>query len=79
MHSAENQSAAQIQAASLWQFVHLKTPLFPHSAALEVIQKLGVSPGEDIKSVAKRLRKALEEHGVRIPHTTAITAKNFRV
>ena len=74
MAIAEQETTAQMQAASLWQFVHLKTPLFPHSAALSVIQKLNVKPGEDIKSVAKRLRKALEEHGVRIPHTSAITA-----
>lgn len=74
MAIAEQETTAQMQAASLWQFVHLKTPLFPHSAALSVIQKLDVKPGEDLKSVAKRLRKGLEEHRVRIPHTTAITA-----
>jgi hypothetical protein len=74
MAIAEQETTAQMQAASLWQFVHLKTPLFPHSAALSVIQKLDVKPGEDLKLVAKRLRKGLEEHGVRMPHTSAINA-----
>ncbi|MES2948168.1 MAG: glyoxalase superfamily protein [Pseudomonadota bacterium] len=74
MLSPENEAAAQMQAASLWQFVHLKTPLFPHSAALEVIQKLSVSPGEDLKQVAKRLRKELASHGVHMQHTAALDA-----
>lgn len=72
MLTAEHESTAQMQAATLWQFVHLKTPLFPHSAALEVIQKLGASPGEDLKQVAKRLGKELKAYGVRLPHTAAL-------
>ena len=64
----------QPQSTPLWQFVHLKTPLFPHSAALEVIQKLGAAPGDDLKQLAKRLRKELTAHGVRMPHTAALDA-----
>lgn len=74
MLTAEHESTAQMQAASLWQFVHLKTPLFPHSAALEVIQKLSLSKGEDIKQLAKRLRKELAQHGVQMQHTVALDA-----
>lgn len=74
MVTAEKESTAQMQAASLWQFVHLKTPLFPHSAALEVIQKLNAAPGEDLKQVAKKLRKELATHGVNIQHTAALDA-----
>ena len=74
MLTAEHESTAQMQAASLWQFVHLKTPLFPHSAALEVIQKLSLSQGEDIKQLAKRLRKELAQHGVQMQHTVALDA-----
>lgn len=74
MLTAEHEFTAQMQAASLWQFVHLKTPLFPHSAALEVIQKLSLSPGEDHKQVAKKLRKELATHGVNIQHTVALDA-----
>jgi hypothetical protein len=74
MATAETETTLQMKAASLWQFVHLKTPLFPHSAALDVVQKLELGPNEDLKSSAKRLRKELEGHRVKISHTVALEA-----
>lgn len=74
MAMADLETALQLQAANLWTFVHLKTPLFPHSAALNVVQKLATEPEDDLKKLAKRLRKELETHGVKMAHTTALTA-----
>lgn len=74
MASAENDTAEQLQAVNLWTFVHLKTPLFPHSAALDVVKKTAPQPGEDLKKIAKRLRTALEAHHIKISHTSALDA-----
>jgi len=74
MAIAEHETAAQLQAASLWQFVHLKSPLFPHTAALDVVKKLAPAPDEDLKGLAKRLRKELEAYRVKLSHTAALDA-----
>lgn len=74
MAIADLETTLQLQAANLWTFVHLKSPLFPHSAALDVVQKLASEPEDDLKKRAKRLRKELEAYGVKMPHTTALTA-----
>lgn len=74
MATAEHESAEQLQAFNLWTFVHLKTPQFPNSSALHVVQTLSPKPGDDLKALAKRLRKELESHGVQLSHTAALDA-----
>lgn len=74
MATAEHEIAEQLQAANLWAFVHSKTPLFPHRAALTVVQNLSPKGGEDLKGLAKRLRKELEKYHVMLPHTVALDA-----
>ena len=74
MATAENDTAERVQALNLWTFVHSKTPLFPTSAALDVVQSLSPKPGDDLKTLAKRLRKALEPHRVKLSHTAALDA-----
>lgn len=75
MATAEHETAEHQQAFSLCAFVHVKTPLFPLRDALKVVQNLSPSPGDnDLKSLAKRLRKELETHGVKLSHTAAIDA-----
>lgn len=61
-------------AAALWTFVHLKTPLFASSDALQVVRELSPQPAEDVKSLAKRLRAAMAKRGVPLKHTHALEA-----
>jgi len=62
------------RAAALWTFVHLKTPRFASSDALEVVRELAPQLREDVKGLAKRLRAALARRGVPIKHTHALEA-----
>lgn len=62
------------RAAALWTFVHLKTPRFASSDALQVVRELALQPEEDVKSLAKRLRAALDKRGVSLKHTHALEA-----
>lgn len=64
----------EARAAALWTFVHLKTPRFASSDALQVVRELAPQPGEDVKSLAKRLRALLAKEGVALKHTHALDA-----
>lgn len=64
----------EAQAAALWTFVEAKTPSFSFDDALGVIRELQPRPGEDPKTLAKRLRKALEAHRIALKYTHALHA-----
>jgi hypothetical protein len=64
----------EAQAAALWTFVQLKAPRFTFDTALDVVKNLDLRPGEDPKSLAKRLRKALQGRGIAFKHVNALHA-----
>lgn len=64
----------EAQAAALWTFIEAKTPRFSFDDALGVIRELQPRAGEDPKSLAKRLRKALQARRIAIKHTHALQA-----
>lgn len=64
----------EAQAAALWTFIQAKTPRFSLDDALSVIREVQPRPGEDPKSLAKRLRKALQARRVSLKHTHALHA-----
>lgn len=64
----------EARAAALWTFVHLKTPRFASKDALQIVRELDPQVGEDPKSLAKRLRRALAIKGVALKHTHALDA-----
>jgi hypothetical protein len=64
----------EAQAAALWTFIEAKTPRFSFDDALGVIRELQPRPGEDPKTLAKRLRKALQARRVSLKHTHALHA-----
>lgn len=65
---------AEVQAAALWTFVHLRTPRFASSDALQVVRELAPIAGEDIKALAKRLKIALEAKGIGLKYTHTLDA-----
>lgn len=73
-NSALEASSEQGQAFALWTFVHLKTPRFTSSTALDVIQQLAPRPEEEPKTVARRLREVLLKYGVALKQTAALEA-----
>lgn len=64
----------EAQAAALWTFIEAKTPRFSFDDALGVIRELQPRPGEDPKTLAKRLRKALQARRISLKHTHALHA-----
>lgn len=74
MPNTEQQSLEQLQAANLWDFIRQKNPHFSYDVALSVIQSLAPMPTEELKVLAKRLRKELQAQGVAMAHTAALGA-----
>jgi hypothetical protein len=68
------QNTPEAQAAALWMYIHAKAPRFSMEAARDVVTRLDMRTGEDPKSVAKRLRTALQVHRVALKHTNALQA-----
>lgn len=64
----------EAQAAALWTFVQVKAPRFTFDIALDVVHRLQMRQGEDPKSLATRLRKALQDKGVAFKRTHALHA-----
>jgi hypothetical protein len=64
----------EAQAAALWTFIEAKTPRFSFDDALSVIRELQPRPGEDPKTLGKRLRKALQARRIALKHTHALHA-----
>ena len=51
-----------------------QAPRFTFDQALEVVQSLRIDPREDHKTLAKRLRKALQERRIALKHVNALHA-----
>ena len=66
--------SAEVQAAALWTFVHLRTPRFASADALQVVRELAPVNGEDVKALAKRLKAALAAKGIGLKHTHTLDA-----
>lgn len=64
----------EAQAAALWTFVQLRTPRLSSADALSVVRELAPASGEDVKTVAKRLRGLLLSRGIALKHTHALDA-----
>ncbi|WP_296001624.1 hypothetical protein [Rugamonas sp.] len=68
------QPTPEAQAASLWAYVKAKAPHFTMDGAREVIHQLNMRPGEDLKSLAKRLMAILKTRRITLKHTNALHA-----
>lgn len=64
----------EVQAATLWTFVHLKVPRFTSQSALDVVSEVLPTATSDVKPLAKRLRQALTQRGIFIKHEAALQA-----
>lgn len=69
--------APDAQAAALWTFVKVKVPRFTYEEAIAVLQEVAPRPGEDPKSLGKRLRKALQSRRAVLKHTNALQAASL--
>lgn len=67
----------EAQAAALWTYVQAKASRFTFNIALDVVKSLDLRAGEDPKALAKRLRKALQAHGISFKHTHALQAASL--
>jgi len=68
------QLTPEAQAAALWTFVQLKAPRFTFNDAVDLVKNLDLRQGEDPKSLAKRLRRALQVRGIAFKHVNALHA-----
>lgn len=64
----------EARAATLWTFLRAQAPRFSLADALEVVLSLGIDPREDHKTLAKRLRKALQARGIALKHVNSLHA-----
>lgn len=64
----------EAQAIALWTYVQVKAPRFTFETALDLVKHLRLRQGEDPKSLATRLRKALQDKGVAFKRTHALHA-----
>lgn len=64
----------EAQAAALWTFIQAKIPRFTYDDAFAVISEVQPRPGEDPKSLAKRLRNALQARRITLKQTHALHA-----
>ncbi|MCE9659936.1 MAG: hypothetical protein K8R60_15350 [Burkholderiales bacterium] len=65
---------AEAQALALWTYVQVKAPRFTFDTALDLVKQLRLRQGEDPKSLATRLRKALQDKGIGFKRTHALHA-----
>lgn len=70
----QNQLTPEAQAGALWTFVQLKSPRFSFDDALDVVKQLKLREGEDPRTAAQRLRKALQARRIAFKHTHALHA-----
>ncbi len=64
----------EAQAASLWTYVKAKASQFTMDGARGVVRQLNMQPGEDLKSLAKRLMLVLKTHRITLKHNHALHA-----
>lgn len=62
------------RASALQRFVQLQAPRFTAEDALEVVRTLGITPREDEKELAKRLREALKVRRIALKHVNSLHA-----
>lgn len=68
------QPTPEAQAASLWAYVKAKAPHFTMDGARDVVRQLNMQPGEDLKSLAKRLAMVLKLRRITLKHINALHA-----
>lgn len=64
----------EARAGTLWTFIRAQAPRFTFDEALGVLRSLRVEPGEDHKTLAKRLRKTLQDLGIALKHVNSLHA-----
>lgn len=64
----------EVRAGALWAFIQAQAPRFSFEHAHEVVRSLKIGPNEDHKTLAKRLRKALQIRGIALKHSNALQA-----
>ena len=64
----------EAQAASLWTFVHLRTPGLTSADTVGLVRELAPSASEPIKSLATRLQRLLAGRGVAMKRIHALNA-----
>ncbi|WP_428003675.1 hypothetical protein [Acidovorax sp.] len=64
----------EVRAGALWAFIKSQAPRFTREHALEVIQSMPIDPHEDFKTLAKRLRTALQLRGIALKQVNALHA-----
>lgn len=64
----------EARAGTLWSFVQSQAPRFTFDEALDVVRSLQIDPREDHKTLAKRLRKALQARGIALKHVNSLHA-----
>lgn len=64
----------EARAGTLWTFLQSQAPRFTFDEALDVVRSLHVDPREDHKTLAKRLRKALQARGIALKHVNSLHA-----
>lgn len=64
----------EARAAALWTYLQAQAPRFTFEAACEVVRSLRIDPREDHKTLAKRLRKALQARRIALKHVNALHA-----
>ena len=64
----------EARAGTLWTFLQAQARRFTLEDALEVVLSLRVDPREDRKTLAKRLRRALQARGIVLKHVNSLHA-----
>ena len=62
----------EVRAGALWTFIQAQASRFTFDLALDVVRALHVDPREDQKTLAKRLRKALQARGIALKHAVIV-------
>ena len=73
-NSPSASSTDELRADALWTFIQANAPRFTFDDALEIVRSLHIDPREDHKTLAKRLRKALQMRRIAIKHVNALHA-----
>lgn len=73
-HGSAEVLTDEARAGALWAFLKVQAPRFTFDEALEVVRSLQLTPNEDHKTLAKRLRKALQDRRIALKHVNALHA-----
>ncbi len=64
----------EARAGALWTFIQAQAPRFTFDDALQVVRALRIDPREDHKTLAGRLRKALQARGIALKLVNSLHA-----